>query len=467
MKRFLAILGVMGALSQVQAQDSTQKSLKVVADKIVAQVGDKIILKSDIVNAIADFRRQGQEGQLPPNPECMFLEGQLIQKALVLQAQRDSLTVGEDELEALLDNRIRFFIQNYGGREQLEEIAGKSIYQIKEDFKDPIRENKLAEMVRNKVLEAVKITPTEVRAYFDKIPKDSLPFYESELEISEIVLIPKSNKDVDEYVIREMYEYKRQVENGRQKFENLAKLYSQDPGSRETGGQYQMNRNDKQWDPAFFNAAFRLKEGQISPVIKSKFGFHIIQMVARSGDDAIVRHILRIPAVTDEEITVAKARLDSIRTRVLKGDLTFSNAVNKYSEDEGAKFSGGQRTSRDGSTSITYDQLDKDLIPLLKGMQPGDVSMPQVYTNERDQRCVRIVYLKSRTEPHRENLRDDFNRVAQRALEEKKEAALAKWFKEHIPTFFITIDNDFAQCGNIEDWRKAAAESNMRTTVKQ
>jgi peptidyl-prolyl cis-trans isomerase SurA len=190
-------------------------------------------------------------------------------------------------------------------------------------------------------------------------------------------------------------------------------------------------------------------------------------MVARSGDDAVVRHILRIPAVTDEEITVAKARLDSIRSRIIKGDITFSNAVNKYSEDEGAKFSGGQRTGRDGSSLITYDQLDKDLIPLLKGMQPGDVSMPQVYTNERDQRCVRIVFLKSRTEPHRENLRDDFNRVAQRALEEKKEAALAKWFKEHIPTFFITIDNDFAQCGNIEEWRKAAAESNMRTTVKQ
>ncbi|MGN6617441.1 MAG: peptidylprolyl isomerase, partial [Ilyomonas sp.] len=178
---------------------SNMKAQKVVADKIVAQVGDKIILQSDIVNAIADYKRQGQESQLPPHPECAFLEGQLIQKALVMQAQKDSITVSDDELEALLDNQIRYFISQYGSKEMLEQVAGKTVYQIKEEFRESFRERKLAEQVRNKILENVKITPTEVKEYYDKIPKDSLPFYESELEVSEVIVTPKANKDVEDY----------------------------------------------------------------------------------------------------------------------------------------------------------------------------------------------------------------------------------------------------------------------------
>ena len=458
MKRVIVILLIMSGALTSQAQ-----SKKVVADKIIAQVGDKIILHSDITNAISDIKRQtqGQENAMIPT-ECQVLEGQLIQKALVLQAMKDSLTVSEEDIEAQMENRIRSFIASYGSKEVLEEIAGKTVYQIKEDFKEALREQKLAEQMRGKIVDNIKMTPTEVKAYYNRTPKDSLPFYESEIEVSQIVLQPKANKDVEEYVAKQLYDYKKQVESGSKKFEQLVKFYSEDPGKAENAGQYNLNRNDKNmWDPAFLSGAFRLKEGQISSVIKSKFGLHIIQMVSRAGDDAVVRHILRIPPVTDEEITEAKNKLDSIRRQLVAGSISFGEAVSKYSEDEGSKFSAGAISGRDGSTFITIDQVDKEMVVALKDMKPGSYSKPQVFTDERGAKKVRLIYLKNRTEPHRENLKEDYNRVSQRALEDKKSGILEKWFKEHIPTYYISIDKEFGNCAGLEDWKKAS-----NTTVK-
>ena len=430
---------------------------KVIADKIIAQVGDKIILRSDIINAIADYKRQGQEASLPPNPECAFLEGQLIQKSLVIQAERDSLVVGEDEIDAALDNQIRGFIREYGSQQVLEEIAGKTIYQIKEDFRQNFKERKQSEQMRSKILENVKMTPNEVKAYFDLIPKDSLAFYESEIELTQVVATPKANKDVDEYIIKQLYDYKKQVEAGQKKFDQLAKLFSEDPGSKENGGQYNVNRNDKIWDPAFFSAVFKLKEGQISSVIKSKFGYHIIQLVSRSGDDAVIRHILKVPPVTDEEVNIAKTKLDSVRGYVVKHQISIGEAVAHFSDDESSKFNGGQVQGRDGSTFLTIDQLDKDLVLAIKDLNVGDCSKPQYYTDERGRKLVRIVYMKTRTSPHRENLKDDYNKIAQRALETKKQKKLETWFKEHLPTYYILIDKEFSACPSLATWFKNSA----------
>ncbi|MES2003819.1 MAG: peptidylprolyl isomerase [Bacteroidota bacterium] len=439
------------------------QSKKVVADKIVGQVGDKIILRSDIQNALSDMKRQaqGQENVVLPS-ECQIMEGQLIRKALVLQAQKDSLHVSEEEIDAALDNKIRMFIQSYGSKDVLEEIAGKTVYQIKEDFKESFREQKLSEQMQSKIVDAIKITPTEVKAYYSKIPKDSLPFYESEIEVSQIVIHPKANKDVEEYVSKQLYDYKRQAEaGGGKKFDQLAKLYSEDPAVKENGGQYNLNRNDKNtWDPTFLSAAFRLKEGQISSVIKSKFGLHIILMVSRSGDEAVVKHILRIPPVTEDEINESKHLLDSIRTKLNEGAITFGAAVNKYSDDENSKFSAGSLSGRDAAgsptTFLSIDQLDKDIVVLLKDLKPGQYSKPQLYKDERGTQVVRLVYLRNRTEPHRENLKEDYDRIAKRAIEEKKSAALEKWFKEHIPTYYISIDKEFTNCHSLDEWRKSA-----------
>lgn len=454
MKKVILIIVILGAgMVSVMAQTK-----KVVADKIVGQVGDRIILRSDILNAISDMKRQyqGQENVIIPT-ECQVLEGQLIQKALILQAEKDSLTVTEEEIDATIDNRIRAAIQQYGSKDILEEIAGKTVYQLKEDFRIALREQKMAEQMQTKIIETVKITPTEVKAFYNKIPKDSLPFYESEVELSQIVIIPKANRDVEEYVSKQMYDYKRQIESGAQKFEALVKLYSEDPGSKDAGGQYNLNRNDRNWDPAFLSASFRLKENQVSQVIKSKFGLHIIQLMSRSGDEAVVRHILRIPPVTEDEVKEAVAKLDSVRKQLKAGTIGFGEAVNKYSEDENSKFNAGAITSgQDGNIFLSIDMLDKDMVVALKDLKPGEFSAPQVYTDERNRKAVRLLYLKRRTEPHRENLMDDYNRIAQRALESKKNEALEKWFKEHIPTYFVSIDKDFNSCDSIKDWKAAA-----------
>jgi peptidyl-prolyl cis-trans isomerase SurA len=345
----------------------------------------------------------------------------------------------------------------YGSQDMLEQIAGRSVYEIKEDLRQPFKERTLAEKMQNKLLENVKITPIEVQTYYNRIPKDSLRFYESELEVSQIVLYPKANKEVEDYVTSRLNDMKKQVESGQKKFDALAKLYSEDPGSKDNGGQYSINRNDKSWDPTFLAAAFKLKEGQISPVIKSKFGLHIIQMVSRAGDDAVVRHILMIPPVTDSEVKEGIQKLDSIRNLIKNGTISFAVAVNKYSEDENSKFTSGRFTAPDGSTFVAIDQLDKNAVVALKNMNPGDVSTSQTYTDERNRKVVRIIYLKTRTEPHRENLKDDYDKVAQRALDEKKQQVLEKWFKDHVADYYITVDKEYTNCNNvIGDWLKAS-----------
>ena len=434
---------------------SNAQPQKIVADAIIAKVGDRIILKSDIDNAIADYKNQG-DVELPPNPDCAFLQGQLIQKILVLQAAKDSITINDDDIDALLDNQIRYFINKYGSQDMLEQIAGKTVYQLKEDLRQPFTERQLADKMRTEILKDVRITPTEVKVYYDKIPKDSLPFYESELEVGQVLIYPKANPDVESYINDQLLGLKKQVETGQKKFADLARVYSQDPGSKDNGGQYSINRNDKQWDPVFLAAAFKLKEGQVSPVIHTKFGLHIIQMVSRAGDDAVIRHILIIPSVTNTEITQAKQKLDSVRSKIIAGTLTFNEAVSKYSEDDNTKYSAGRITSPStGSTSVSIDQLDKDLVVNLKNMKVGDITQPVNYTDERGKVAVRIIYLISQTQPHRENLKDDYDRVAQRALSEKKQQALDNWFKQHISSFYIDIDPQYRKCSSLSQWLPA------------
>ncbi len=423
------------------------QSPRVLADKIVGIVGDKIVLRSEIINYIDDIKRQG--GEVPPDAECFLLERMMADKALVLQAEKDSLPISEEEIEAELDQRIRYFIMQYGGKEAFEQIAGRTIYQVKEDFRQSIRDGRLASSMRKSIVENVKITPNEVKAYFDRIPADSLKFYEMELVVGQIVLYPKAGRELEKFAQDELIDYKKQIESGQKSFETMAKLYTEDPGSKQTGGRYEINKNEKQWDPDFKNAAFRLKEGQISPVIKSKFGYHIIQLVSRNGDDAVIRHILRVPEVTEEDIILAKTKLDSIRSKLITGAISFGAAVDKYSEDDNSKFTAGI-ISGAGGGFVTIDELDKDLVNDLNKLKIGEYSVPLSFKDEREKKGVRIVNLRSKTEPHRENLKDDYNKIAIRALEEKKEKAIEKWFMTKLPTYYIMVDRDFQDCEKVK-----------------
>lgn len=427
---------------------------KIVADKIVGVVGDRIILESDIKNAIADAQRQN--ATLPENAECTIMEQALLSKVLMLQAEKDSLPVSEEEIEAELDQRVRYFINTYGTQEELERVAGKTIYQIKDDARESVKENKLAQSMQKKIVENVRITPTEAQTFFNKIPKDSLPFFETELEIGQIVLYPKASHDLEKYVIDEMLNYKKQIENKTATFEQLVKNYSEDPGSKEKGGQYQINRTEKMWDPAFLSAAFRLKEGEISNVVKSKFGFHLIQMMQRNGDNAVVRHILRKAPVTATEIANGITKLDSVRAKLIAGTIDFNTAAGRYSEDESAKFAGPYITGRNGGTYVTIDELDKEVVTQLKQLKVGEYSQPMTFTNERGDKGVRILYLKTRTAPHRMNLRDDYNKISQAALEEKKTGVMDKWLTSHLSNYFISIDPVESKCAQLQKWANAS-----------
>lgn len=430
------------------AYSAKAQSAKIIADKIMAIVGDRIILQSDVKNSIEDARRRGEK--VPENAECQILEQALVSKILMLQAEKDSLPITQEDVEADLDNRIRQYINQLGSQDALEEIAGKTIYQIKDDARETVREQKLAAAMQNKIVEGVKITPTEVNTYFNTIPKDSLPFFESELEVCQIVLYPKASRDVDEYIFGEMQNLKKKLENKQIDFCAAAKN-SDDPGSKDRCGQYQINRNEKTWDPVFLATAFRLKEGEISAPVKSKFGYHIIKMVQRNGDDAVVQHILKIPPVTEDEIALAEKKLDSIRTIIDAGKMSFNAAATKFSDDETSKFAGPCIMNRDGSTHVTIDLFDKNLVGVISKLKIGEISKPTPFADEQDKKGVRIVLLKSRTEPHRMNMKDDYSKIANYALEEKKAKVLEKWLKDKIPTYYMMIDQQAeADCPSIK-----------------
>lgn len=445
MKKTVIFLGLLFTVISGYAQPA-----KVIADKILGIVGDKIILYSDIQNTISDAVRNGSP--VPENAECILMEQALVSKVLMLQALKDSLPVSEEEIEGDLDNRVRRYINMYGSQQALEEIAGKTIYQIKEDARDIVREQKLADAMNRKIVENVRITPNEVKSFYEKIPVDSLPYFESELEIGQIVLYPKANRDLEKYVMDELLNYKRQVELKITSFDQLARRFSEDPGSKDRGGQYQVNRNDKTWDPNFLAACFRIKnEGEMIGPVKTKFGYHLIQLVQRIGEDAIIRHILRMPPVTDDEINAAKSKLDSIRTLVMDGTMSFAAAATRFSEDEQAKFAGPFFLGRDGGPYVTIDLLDKDVVTMLDKLKPGEYSEP-VEFEENGKKGVRFLYFKSRSEPHRLNLADDYSKISQMALEEKKNIALDKWLSARVPTYYIMLDETVRKCTQLAKW---------------
>lgn len=449
MRIILALLMVfMAATCFAQPGDQ-----KVLVDKIVAVVGNKIILKSDIENDLADLQRQGVT--LPPNAECFALEQKMGLKALVVQAEKDSLPVSDEEIEATIDNRIRNFIMQYGSKEELERVAGRTLFQLKEDMHGVFKDQKMAEAMRNKIVDNVKITPAEVQEYFQKIPADSLMFYESELEIGELIVYPKASVEADNYAISQLGEYKEQIEAGTRNMTALAQLYSDDPAAKQNAGLYQINRNQKDFDGTWLAKAFSLKEGQVSSPFKTRFGYHIIKLESRNGDDAMVRHILKIPVITSIELNKAKQSLDTARAKLITGAIDFGTAVNQYSNDETSKFTAGMRQGPSG-TFLTIDQLDKNLIPVISNLGVGEFTQPLEFTDERDRKGVRIVYLKSKSQPHRENMMDDYDKIAAKALDEKKMGILEKWFDGKIESYYLKLDPSYRDCKVLQRWYDAA-----------
>lgn len=452
----ILLLGIIGffSLLKLEAQEYSNKNStnsRFLLDEVIAMIGDKMILWSDLHNQIIDMKQKGVN--LNENAECDLLQEAIATKAMEMQAIKDSLLVSDEEVDAELDNRINYYVNLYGGKNELEQIAGKNIFQMKEDFREPIREGLLARNMQKKIMQEVKVTPAEVRSFYESQAPEDLSFYELELELGQIVLYPKASKEVEELAIEELRNLKKRVESGQVKFGNLAKIYSDDPGSKENGGYYELNKNEKQWDPVFLSTAFRLQPGDISPVVRSKFGYHIIQMISRYGEDVAVRHILKIPPIDQDDIEQSLARMRNIRKDLDKGILSFEQAVARYSEDETSAFTGGFFSSKNQTSYLTIDQLDRSIVAVLDQLPIKGYSEPLVFTDERGKKGVRLLYLKDRIEPHRENLAQDYLKIMDKLLEKKRKEKLRKWLETKVATFYLAVDKKRMHCNTtIENW---------------
>lgn len=445
------------AVTTIVSSARAQRSL----DKIVAIVGrNRIILQSEVEGQIA--QTISQDPTLDSSrARCSSLQQMIAQKMMMEQADRDSITVGDEDVEGQLDNRIRYFTSVYGSREKLEQVSGKTIYQLKDDYRDVIREQMMAQKVVEKVFENVKITPSEVEEFYSKIPKDSLPFFPAAVEVGQIVIDPPVSQEMLDHAHNTLEEIRNKIIEGRMTFEAAATFYSQDPGTRDQGGYMGDVPRTGMMVEAFSTAAFKLQNGEISPIVKTQFGYHIIQMVSRRGDVADMRHILIKPAVTTSDYNTAIHKLDSVRNLLVNGKMSFSEAVGKFSTDEGAKRTGGMITDpQTGAMDLDITKLDPVMVLLLDTLQPGGYSAPHVFVTDRQERSCRIVYLRSRTAPHKANLKDDYGKIQSVALEQKKQQKIQEWVTAKVPTFYLWIAPEYRDCREMKDWVVAGTAGN-------
>ncbi|MFH1296602.1 MAG: peptidylprolyl isomerase [Bacteroidota bacterium] len=434
------------ALFQIQttAQDS-------IIDGIVAIVGGHMILKSDVESQYLQYRAQGNITGSPQRVKCQIFENMLFMKLLFHQAEVDSLTVTESQVENEMDRRMRYFIAQAGSPERLEEYYHKSLLEIKADMRDVIKEQMLVEQEQQKITENVEVTPAEVKTYYRRIPKDSIPEIESEVEIGIITREPAIG-DAERAAAKELLAgFKERITKG-DDFATLAILYSEDPGSAKQGGELGMfQRGDMR--SQFEGAAFKLKPGEVSGIVETEDGFHLIQMIERRGDFINVRHILVQPKVSPMELNNAKLFLDSIANMIQSNEISFDHAVIKYSDDP-TKNNGGMLINPvSGNTKFEIDQVDPKIFFVIDKLKEGEISSP-VKWEERGKRHFRIYYLKSRSTPHYASLEEDYARIQQWTLDKKKLGVIEKWIDKKAEESYIEIMQPYRDCTFERQWVK-------------
>ncbi len=427
-------------------------------DKIIGIVGKDIILQSELELQFLQMKQQNPN--VSDSMKCTILQGMIMQKMLIAQAERDSVLVSEEDVDGQIENKLRYFIQLYGSKEKLEQLSGKTIYQIKEENRDAIRDQMVAEKMQGQILENTKVTPADVEAFYKKIPTDSLPYFPATVEVGQIVIDPPVSQEMLDYAHSKLETIRQDIVDGKKTFELSAGLYSDDPGSRDNGGRYDGVTRTGGWAPEFITAAFKLQDGEISPIIKTKFGYHIIQMIHRKGDEADVRHILIKPELTSIDFAKALEKLDSVRTLLVTGKMAFPEAVGKFSTDEAAKRTGGMIADpTTGNTELDMTKLDAGMVLMLDSLKQGEYSAPHIFITEMHEKSCRIVYLRTRTTPHRANLRDDYSRLQEVALGQKKNTKMLNWVKSKLPTHYISIAPEYLSCKGLAEWNSAAANT--------
>jgi peptidyl-prolyl cis-trans isomerase SurA len=423
-------------------------------DKIAAVVGNSPILLSDIEQQYARYLVEGMQ----PNPEmkCRVLQSLLTQKLLAQQAIIDSIDVKEDDIDASVDRRMREMMQRAGGQDKLEGFLGRPLTQYKDEIRPDMKEQMVAQKMQQKITEKLNVTPQDVKDYFNAIPKDSLPSFNKEVEVGEIVFQPKLTKEEKQVYREKAEELLARVKKG-EDFATLARLYSQDPVSAVDGGD--LGFADRTTFVKEFTAnAFKLKAGEISPVFESDFGFHFLQVIERRGEQVHVRHILIVPAITQASLDRAKNKADSIYAllQVNKKTVDFSSAAAFYSDDKETKFNGGMMLNAENvqarSTFIPTDKLDPKVALITDTMKVGSLSKPDLFTGADGKKSYKILYLKSATDAHKANLVQDFPKIKEFAYEDKNNKTVARWFDKRRKQTFIKIDPGFQNCEILKKW---------------
>lgn len=421
-------------------------------DKIMAVVGEKIVLKSDVQERI----EQMLESKMTLNEKsrCQVMEDLVLQKMLVHQAELDSIEVPEGQILGEIDRRLNFFISQFGSEQKLEEFYGKSILDLREEFFEPVKEQMLVQQMQGTLTSKVKLSPSEVKEFYNNIPKDSLPYINLQVEIAQIVRKPKPSQEEIDKAIKKLTDIKERVENG-EDFGTLAFLYSEDPGSaRENGELGFMTRG--MLVPEFSAVAFNLEIDQISDVVKTEYGYHLIQAIERRGQEMNFRHILIIPKLRTTDMIKAKNYLDSLSIEISKADsLEFGKFAELHSDDEETKNFGGVLVNpMDNSTFFEMDQLsqiDPSVVFTIDNLKKGEISEP-VIMQSRDGRAYRIIKLINLIEPHALNLEQDYQRVSVVAEGEKEERVLGEWVVNKASKNYIRIDESFHTCKFVSDW---------------
>ncbi len=426
---------------------------KQVIDQVVAVVGKNMILQSDIENQYLQLKSQGfvYNGDL----KCKVLEDLLFNRLLLDQAQKDSIEVTDNELNDNLDRRIRYFVAQIGSEEKLEEFYGKSIAEIKNEFRDLLKKQMLVQKMQNKLTADIKVTPSEIRKFYDNIPKDSLPKVPTTYKFQQVVVIPKVSEKEKLAVKEKLRNFKERIKNGTS-FSTLAVLYSEDPGSAKQGGELgYVGRTDLV--PEFAKAAFRLKKpGEISGIVETQYGFHIIQLIDRKGEKINVRHILLKPKVSYDELIKAQQRIDSIADIIKADTIPFEEVVRRYSDDEETKSNGGYMINPYTSTDLfTDEQIDPALAYHLKGLKTGDITRSFKTKDAQDRVVFKIVKLAEKNEPHIANLKQDYKQIQELCLADKKAKFLKNWVKKKQQNTYIKIDDSYKGCDfEMKGWIK-------------
>jgi peptidyl-prolyl cis-trans isomerase SurA len=422
----------------------------IMVDKIVGVVGKNQILYSDVEDQYMQLKAQGVK---PMPSKCEMFEDLLAQKLLVNQAAVDSILVDESQVELELSERINYFVGQIGSEEKLMEYFGKSILEIKEDMRDAIRDQMLMQRMRGEITADMSVTPQEVRSYFNSLPPDSIPYIDAEVEINQIVIKPASSEEAEFEVRERLLEIRERIVDG-QNFSTLAVLYSEGPSAPRGG--------DIGWstkavlDPAYFKAAYALKKGQVSKIVESTFGYHIIQLLDKSEDRIHTRHILMRPKVSLEEKQESQNRLDSLVTLIRIDTLTFEEAAMRFSTDEDTRKSGGLMVNpMTGKTSFELDQFEtKDYI-VIRDLKVGEISKPYETKDEKGNSVYKVIRLKSRTEPHRANLKQDYELLKQMTTLKKQNDIVDEWVAEKIKSTYLRIESPYDDCNfRIEGWQE-------------